>query len=121
MKKYKIIYLISTGLLTLVMLFSAGNYFFQTTMVYEAFAALGYPEYLVIPLGLAKLFGLAAIWFVPNQSLKEWAYAGFFFDVVLAFLAHVMVSDGLFPGALMAFVFLMTSYFSRKKYVEISA
>ncbi|MEO0724320.1 MAG: DoxX family protein [Bacteroidota bacterium] len=115
MKTYKIVFWVSTGLLTLLMLFSAGNYFFKTEMIKGLFEGFGYPSYIVIPLGIAKVLGLIAIWLVPNESLKEWAYAGFFFEIVLAFFAHVMISDGQQMGAVIAMVLLLTSYFSRKQ------
>ncbi|MEM6767087.1 MAG: DoxX family protein [Bacteroidota bacterium] len=115
MNKLKIGFYVTTGLFTLLMLFSVSNYFLQTATVQEAFTGFGYPSYLVIPLGIAKLLGLAALWFAPNQALKEWAYAGFFFNVVLAFFAHFMIDDGQFPGALVALVLLAASYFFSKK------
>ena len=115
MKTYKIIFWVSTGLLTLLMLFSAGNYFFQTEVIKGLFEGFGYPSYIVIPLGVAKVLGLIAIWFVPNESIKEWAYAGFFYDVVLAFFAHVMIGDGQQMGAVIGLVLVLTSYFSRKQ------
>ncbi len=115
MKTHKIIFYVTTGLLTLLMLFSVGNYFFNNDMVTEVFKSLGYPSYLVYPLAIAKLLGLAAIWFAPNQTLREWAYAGFLFNVTLAFFAHLMVGDGDQMGAVVAFVFWLLSYVYRKK------
>ncbi len=115
MKNYKRIYWISTGLITALMLFSAGMYFFNTAEIKKVFGSLGYPSYIVIPLGIAKVLGLVAIWTNRSRSIKEWAYAGFFFDLVLAFFAHVMVDDGGFGGALAGLVFLFVSYFSWKK------
>ncbi len=115
MKTNKIIFYVSTGLLTLIMLFSVGNYFFNNPMIIEAFTSLGYPTYLIYPLGIAKLLGLAAIWFSPNDTLREWAYAGFTFNLILAFFAHINAGDGDHFGALMAFVFLILSYVYRKK------
>ncbi len=35
------------------------------------------------------ILGLIAIWSNKSATLKEWAYAGFFFNFVLAFLAEV--------------------------------
>lgn len=113
-KKIKIAYFISTGLLSLLMLMSAGMYLFKTADMQQVFEALGYPSYVVVPLALAKMLGLIAIWFINNRSLKEWAYAGFFFDFVLAFFAHLMVGDGEFPPAIVAILLLFTSYFSWK-------
>lgn len=115
MKKFKIIYWISTGLLTLLMSFSAGMYVFNNTEVSITFEALGFPTYIIYPLAFAKILGLLAIWFGKSNVLKEWAYAGFFFNIILAFFGHYMIGDGEFGGALMAFVFLITSYYSWKK------
>ena len=64
---------------------------------------------------MVKLAGILVIWFVKIDALKEWAYAGFFFDFVLAFTAHVMVGDGEQIGALIAMILLLVSYVSRRK------
>lgn len=115
MKTQKIIYWIATGLLTLLVLFSAGMYFFNHVEVAKVFEGLGYPTYIIYPLAVLKLLGLLVILGNFGGKLKEWAYAGFFFNFVLAFFAHIMVGDGEQIGALMGLVFLLTSYFSGKK------
>ena len=116
MNKNKIIYLISTGLLTLLMFFSIGMYLFNHAMVVEMFEGFGYPGYLVYPLAGAKVLGLFAIWNPNFKSIKEWAYAGFFFDFVLAFFAHYMISDGGQGAAVMGLVLIIVSYiFSKRK------
>lgn len=115
MKTNKIIYYVSTGLLTLMMLGSAGMYFFNNEEVATMFKGFGYPTYLIYPYGAVKLLGLVAIWFLKDSFLKEWAYAGFFFAFILAFFAHVMISDGEQWGALAALVLLITSYIYSKK------
>ena len=109
MKKNKIIYWISTGLLSFMMLGGASMYFLQTEMVSEMFASLGYPSYLVYPLASAKILGVVAILSRRSALLKEWAYAGFFFDFVLAAGAHLQVGDGGSAGALVALALLLTS------------
>lgn len=114
-KTVKIIYFISTGFLTALMLMSAGMYFFNHQMVVESFQSLGYPTYLIYPLAVAKLLGLGAIW-MKKCKLKEWAYAGFFFDVVLALSAHLAVQDGEFMPALVGIVLVLCSYLFEKKY-----
>jgi hypothetical protein len=115
MKTTKIIYYISTGLLTLLMLFSAGMYFFNHTEVAGMFTNFGYPTYIIYPYAIAKLLGLVALWFLGNKVIKEWAYAGFFFAFILAFFAHIMIGDGEQAGAILAMVFLVTSYITNKK------
>lgn len=115
MKNLKRIYWISTGLLTLLMLMSAGMYFFNYDMVSETFTNLGFPTYIIYPLAVAKILGLVAIWTEKSTSLKEWAYAGFFFDFLLAASAHIIINDGEYAAALMALVLLLISYFTWKK------
>ena len=113
--KNKVIYLISTGLLSALMLMSAGMYFFNNEMVAETFSKLGYPTYIIYPLAILKLLGLIAIWTKKSNTLKEWAYAGFFFDFCLALTAHLIVKDGEFVPALLALVLLLVSYVYEKK------
>ncbi|ARV13776.1 DoxX family protein [Polaribacter sp. SA4-12] len=115
MKTTKIIYYVSTALLTLLMLFSAGMYFFNHAEVAGMFTNFGYPTYIIYPYAIAKLLGLVALWFVANKTIKEWAYAGFFFAFIFAFFAHIMISDGEQMGAILAMVFLITSYITSKK------
>ena len=115
MKTTKIIHYVSTGLLTLLMLFSAGMYFFNHVEVVTMFTGFGYPTYIIYPYGVAKILGLVAIWFFGNSAIKQWAYAGFFFAFVLAFFAHIMISDGEQMGAVVAMVLLITSYITNKK------
>ncbi len=115
MKKIKIINLVSTGLFTALMLMSAGMYIFNHEEMVTVFLGLGFPEWLIYPLATAKILGLLALWFSKSDSLKEWAYAGFFFNALLAFGAHVGINDGDFPGAVIAFVLIGISYFTWKK------
>ena len=117
-KTIRIIYYSSTGLLTALMLFSAGMYVLNHEMVAANFTNLGYPTYIIYPLALAKVLGLVAIWTKQSDTLKEWAYAGFFFDVVLAFSAHLMVSDGAFQAAMLGIVLVLASYWSEKQLVK---
>ncbi|MFK7951109.1 MAG: DoxX family protein [Saprospiraceae bacterium] len=118
MKNIKRVYWASTGLLTALMLMSAGMYFFNNEMVSETFTKLGFPTYIIYPLAVAKILGLIAIWTEKSKALKEWAYAGFFFDFVLATSAHIAINDGEFAPALVAIILLFISYFTWKKLEE---
>ncbi|GAA4276031.1 DoxX family protein [Aquimarina mytili] len=111
----KIIYWIATGLLTLLMLFSAGMYLTKHEEILQTFASFNYPGYIVYPLAILKLSGITVILLNKWKKLKEWAYAGFFFNFVLAFFAHQQAGDGEWAGALVALVLLLTSYFVGKK------
>ena len=115
MKRDKIIFYVATGLLTLIMLFSVNMYFFKHAMVSEMFTGLGYPSYIIYPYAVAKLLGLFALWYPKFKTIKEWAYAGFFFAFILAFFAHYMISDGGQMTALVALILLIVSYIFNKK------
>lgn len=115
MKTQKIIYYIATGLFTALMLFSAGMYFFKNADIVKGFTSFGYPTYLIYPLAIVKLLGLIVIWQTKFKTIKEWAYSGFFFNVVLAFFAHFMIGDGEQGAALIGLILLLTSYYFGKK------
>ena len=97
MKTNKIIYWIATAVCCGIMLFSAQMYFLKYEMVKGFFQSLNYPTYLIYPLAIAKILGIIAILSNKSNWLKEWAYAGFFFDAVLAFAAHYQAGQGLQP------------------------
>ena len=115
MKIKKIAFWLSTALLTALMCFSVYNYFFNYEAIKGFFEAMGYPTYLIYPLAIAKLLGLLAIWGNFSKWLKEWAYAGFFFNTLLAFFAHYMISDGSQMGAAIGLVLVLISYFTGKQ------
>ena len=54
---------------------------------------LGYPLYFMQILGVAQLLGIAAILTSVSPTLKEWAYAGIFFNMMGAFVSHVAHED----------------------------
>lgn len=114
-KKIKLTYWISTILFTLMILMGIFQYFFNTEFVREAFMALSYPGYLVIPLGIAKLLGLIAILSNKCSKMKTMAYAGFFYVFVLAAFSHIVAAVPSPAGALIALALLIISYISWKK------
>lgn len=118
MKTQKIIYYATTGLLSLLMIFSAGLYFFNHAAVADIFTKLGFPTYIIYPLAIAKILGLIAIWTKYSKSLTEWAYAGFFFDFVLALSAHLNAGDGEWIPAAVALILLASSYYFGKRLNE---
>lgn len=114
MNRNKLIYWIATAPLCLMMLGSAGMYVFDHAGIVKVFETLGYPEYIVYPLAAAKILGVIAILTGYSRTLKEWAYAGFFFDFILAFLAHLYAGDGGFFLPVVAIILLLVSYFSNR-------
>ena len=110
MKTLRIVYWIATVLFCSFMLYSAGIYFTKTEMMRDGFLDLGYPAYLVLPLGVLKLTGVYVILHNRWKSLKEWAYAGFVINISLAITAHLAVQDGHESGAMMALILVLISY-----------
>ncbi len=111
----KIIYWIATVLFSGIILFSIYNYFFNHETIRGYFEAFGYPTYLVYPLAIAKILGLVAIWGNFSKWLKEWAYAGFFFNTLLAFFAHYMYNGSDYLFAVLAFAGVIISYITGKQ------
>ena len=114
MKTGKIAHYTSTGLLSVMMIMSASMYVFKHEEIAEVFTKLNYPSYIMYPLAGLKILGLIAIWTRKSNTLKEWAYAGFVFDFVIAFFAHYMISDGEQGGAFTALVLVIISKLTEK-------
>lgn len=114
-KRDKTIYWIATGILSIMTLFAGVMYFIQTPMVSDMFAQLGYPTYLVYPLGVAKLLAVVAILSRKSELLKKLAYAGLFYVFILASLAHWQAGVGSSIAPLVLLVVLAVSYFYDQK------
>ena len=91
-KREKIIYWTSTGLFSLFMLSSAIPNLLRAAEWVEVFTALGYPLYLLPFLGVAKLLGVIALMVPGFPKLKEWAYAGFTFNLSGAIYSGIAAS-----------------------------
>lgn len=113
--KIKLLYYGSTVLLTLIMAFSVGNYFFNHNFIREGFIKMDYPTYIIYPLAVVKILGVIAIWSRKNNLLTGLAYAGFFYNCILASFAHIMISDNSQWFAVAALIFVIISYFSSKR------
>lgn len=117
MKKYKIFYWISTGLIFLlegVMPALTG----QSEMAKDGIRHLGYPDYFGLALVICKVLAstLLILPFVPPR-IKEWAYAGLSFEFIFAMIS-LWATDGYRPMVLLPLVVLavlMISYLSYRK------
>ena len=65
----------------------------QSEQVVSTLNHLGYPAYFALMLGTWKLLGAIAIVVPGFPRLKEWAYAGFFFDLTAAAVSRAAVGD----------------------------
>jgi hypothetical protein len=103
MKTTNILHWTFTGLFGAFMLFSAVPNIMVTRESVTIINHLGYPTYLIPFLGVAKALGAIAILVPGFPRLKEWAYAGLFYDLAGATYSGI-ASDGLQPA--MAFMVL---------------
>ena len=110
----KIAYWVSTGLVAALSIFAGYAYLSGNPQVVGGFAHVGYPQQLRIILGIAKPLGAIALVVPGLAKLKEWAYAGFAFAWISAFVAHNLAKDG--PTAfspLVLLLILIISYLTR--------
>jgi len=110
----KITYWLTTCLVAALGAFAGFAYLSGSAQAVQGFAHVGYPQQLRIILGIAKPLGAIAL-VVPGMArVKEWAYAGFSFAWIAAFVAHYLANDG--PQAfspLVLLLFLVISYVTR--------
>jgi DoxX-like protein len=90
----KIAYWASTALIALSAAMAAFAYLSGSSQAVQGFIHINYPQQLRVILGIAKPMG-AIFLLVPGfLRLKEWAYAGFTFAWICAFIAHTLAHDG---------------------------
>lgn len=98
-----IIYWISTIIFAALIVFSAaGGLQPSKPAIQLIHDTLGYPVYFIRFISIAKLIGCIAI-LIPslNRSVKEWAYAGLFFDLAGAIYSGI-ASSGRFDPMMLA-------------------
>jgi hypothetical protein len=82
-----------TGLMAALLLLSAVPDVLRIPDALAVFRHLGYPPYLLVFLGTAKILGVVAVLLPGLPRLKEWAFAGLTFDVTGALYSHLSVGD----------------------------
>lgn len=98
-------YWTATALFALAMTGSGVADLTHAEPIVAAMQHLGYPIYVATILGVAKLFGVVAILLPRTPRLKEWAFAGFTFDLLGAAISHASVGDPV-PNVLTPLVLL---------------
>jgi hypothetical protein len=110
----KAAYWASTGIVS-VMLLMALTYLSGSEEVVSGFARVGYPQHLRIVLGVAKPVAAIVLLLPGIALLKEWAYAGATFALIMASISAYAAGDGVGVWILPLFVLalLAVSYFTR--------
>jgi len=118
-KTTNIIYWIVTGLFAAFMLMAGVVEAIQHESGKEIMTHLGYPFHVLTVLGIGKILGAIVLFLQDRRfyTLKEWAYAGFTFNFIGAFVARLMAGDelGLIISPLLFMAFMFVSYFLWKK------
>ncbi|MEO6000867.1 MAG: DoxX family protein [Chitinophagaceae bacterium] len=119
MKKTKIYYWIFTGLLAALMLVSSiPDIIYSKEAVVMIRDHLGYPLYFLPFIGVAKFLGVVAILIPGFPRIKEWAYAGFVYDLTGAMYSMIAVGDPVqnWLPLIIGFIVIACSYiFHHKK------
>jgi DoxX-like protein len=122
-KSINILYWVFTILFAALMIFSAyGSILVNEdakTLIHDQ---LGYPMYFIPFTGYAKLIGAIAILIPGLKTIKEWAYAGLFFDLVGAVYSGIALAGKMDP--MMAFMLIwfvpgILSYIFWKKKMKL--
>ncbi|MFD0766547.1 DoxX family protein [Mucilaginibacter lutimaris] len=121
-KAISIIYWALDVLFTLAMLGDAYGGITKQEAGQEVLKHLGYPVYMMVIMGVFKLFGAIAILQNKFTTLKEWAFAGFFISFVGAFASRAFVGDKvtlLLPPIVMLLI-MFTLYYFWKRYQAVN-
>ena len=89
-------YWLTTGLFASAFLAAGAAELAGAPAAVTAMVALGYPAYVLTILGLWKILSVLALLAPRLPRLKEWAYAGIFFDLTGAAASHAFSGDS--PG-----------------------
>ena len=122
-KTINILYWVFTIIFAALMLFSAyGSILVNEDAIKLIHDYLGYPMYFIPFTGYAKLVGAIVILIPGLKTIKEWAYAGLFFDLVGAVYSSIAVTKGFHPMMLFMLVWFVPgilSYIFWKKKLQL--
>jgi len=119
MKRDKVIYWITTGLVAAAMLTSATMYLMRNPELMQNFTTLGIPLYFVTMLGVTKILGAITLVIPGLEKVKEWAYAGFAFTFIGAVWTHIATGTP-WIAPLVFLALLAVSYLFRLRLSKVS-
>ncbi len=126
-KTTNLLYWIFTILFAALMTFSAIPNLLNTPESQQFMhGMLGYPVYIIPFIGLAKMLGVIGILIPGLNKIKEWAYAGLFFDLAGAIYSGIAVAGGVDPMMLTLLIWIVPGILSyifwnkRKKFKTVT-
>lgn len=118
-----ILYWVFTLLFAALMLFASyGSILVNKESIALIHDFLGFPIYFIPFTGYAKLLGTIAILIPGLKTIKEWAYAGLFFDLLGAVYSGVAAAHAFDPKMLGMLIWIGTgilSYIFWKKRLKL--
>ena len=112
-KTTNIIYWISTVIFSALMVFSAAGGLKPGQQAIQIIHdGLGYPVYFIQFISIAKLLGVIIILIPGRGRIKDWAYAGLFFDLTGAVYSGIAASGKFDPLILTMFFWIVPGIFS---------
>lgn len=121
-KTNNIVYWISTIIFSALMIFSASNGLQPSQQAIQLIhEGLGYPVYFIPFISFAKLFGAIIILIPGTGRIKDWAYAGLFFDLAGAIYSGISAAGKFDPLILTMLIWIVpgiVSYYCWSKKIR---
>jgi hypothetical protein len=121
-KTNNIVYWISTIVFSALMIFSAaGGLQPSQQSIQIIHDGLGYPIYFIQFISVAKLIGVIVILVPGSGRIKDWAYAGLFFDLAGAVYSGIAASGKFDPLILTMLIWIVpgiVSYYCWRKKIK---
>ncbi|MGN6193332.1 MAG: DoxX family protein [Ginsengibacter sp.] len=122
-KTNNIVYWTSTIIFSALMIFSASGGLQPSQQAIQIIHdGLGYPVYFIQFISVAKLLGVIIILIPGLRRIKDWAYAGLFFDLAGAIYSGIAASGKFDPLILTMLIWIvpgiLSYYFWLKKIKE---
>ena len=112
-KTINILYWVFTILFSALMIFSAyGSVLVNEGAIKLIHDQLGYPVYFISYTGWAKVIGAIVILIPGLKAIKEWAYAGLFFDLIGAIYSGIAVAKAVDPMMVFMLIWIVPGILS---------
>lgn len=108
-KTINILYWVCTLLFAALMIFSSIPSADAVKFLHDM---LGYPVYFIKFIDVAKILGVIAILIPGLDKIKEWAYAGLFFDLTGAVYSGIAVAGKFDPMMITMLAWILPGVFS---------
>lgn len=112
-KTNNLVYWISTIIFSALMIFSAAGGLQPTQQAIQLIHnGLDYPVYFIQFISIAKLLGVIIILIPGRGRIKDWAYAGLFFDLAGAIYSGIAASGKFDPLILTMLIWIVPGILS---------